>query len=47
MARMLRVDPAAIGRLGERAPPWFATFRPGHAVGEPEPLFPRIEVPKA
>ena len=46
MARMkalLRCEP---GRLANPAPAWFTTFATGHEVGQPEPLFPRIEVEK-
>lgn len=44
---MLRTEPSQIGTLGEPAPVWFKTFRPGHEVAAPEPLFPRIEVEKS
>ncbi|HYB98568.1 MAG TPA: methionine--tRNA ligase [Candidatus Limnocylindrales bacterium] len=44
IAGLLRADP---GQLAEAPAPWRRTFRAGHQVGEPQPLFPRIEVPKA
>ncbi len=47
IAEMLRTEPAQIGRLCDPAPPWFKTFRPGHEVEAPQPLFPRIEVEEA
>jgi methionyl-tRNA synthetase len=47
IATMLRTEPSQIGQLGEPAPAWFKTFRTGHEVAAPEPLFPRIEVEKS
>ena len=47
IAKLLRTDPHQIGRLGDPAPAWFATFAAGHEVSAPEPLFPRIELAKA
>jgi methionyl-tRNA synthetase len=44
MKALLRCEP---GRLADPAPTWFTSFATGHEVGEPEPLFPRIEVEKA
>jgi methionyl-tRNA synthetase len=34
------------GRLADPAPKWFSTFGPNDVVRPPEPLFPRVEVPK-
>ncbi len=35
---------AEAGRLADPAPPWRRSFCPGHLVGQPERLFPRIEI---
>jgi hypothetical protein len=35
------------GRLADPAPRWFTTFGPNDVVKAPEPLFPRVEIPKA
>ncbi|MBI5503228.1 MAG: methionine--tRNA ligase [Deltaproteobacteria bacterium] len=43
IAALLRAEP---GRLADPALPWGASFAPGHLVEPPEPLFPRIEVPR-
>ncbi len=40
IAELLATDP---GLLGDPAPPWYASFTPGHKLAKPEPLFPRIE----
>ncbi|MEO5739594.1 MAG: methionine--tRNA ligase, partial [Vicinamibacterales bacterium] len=37
---------ASPGRLADPAPPWRTTFREGHRVNAPEPLFPRVEISK-
>ncbi len=44
IATMLAAEP---GRLADPAPPWRMTYREGHAVQAPEPLFPRVEIPKS
>lgn len=43
MKALLRCEP---GRLSDPAPPWFTSFGADHEVGQPEPLFPRIEIEK-
>jgi methionyl-tRNA synthetase len=44
IAGLLGCEP---GRLCEPAGEWGETFAPGHQLGAPEPLFPRIEVERA
>ncbi|HEY2776046.1 MAG TPA: methionine--tRNA ligase [Candidatus Binatia bacterium] len=43
IAALLDTDP---GRLADPAPRWLVSFAPGHRVRPPEPLFPRVEIPK-
>ncbi|MFN2375583.1 MAG: methionine--tRNA ligase [Candidatus Binatia bacterium] len=43
IAGLVGADP---GRLADPAPPWGATYAEGHVVKAPEPLFPRVEIPK-
>jgi len=44
IAGLVDADP---GRLADPAPAWRVTYGVGHAVRPPEPLFPRVEIPKA
>jgi methionyl-tRNA synthetase len=44
IAAMVGKEP---GRLSDPAPRWFETFGPNDIVKPPEPLFPRVEIPKA
>ena len=43
IASMLHAEP---GRLADPAPAWRTSFAVGHLIDTPQPLFPRIEVPK-
>jgi len=43
IASMVNADP---GALAEPAPPWRMSYSEGHLVNAPEPLFPRVEIPK-
>jgi len=43
IAAMVGMDP---GRLADPAPRWRVTYPEGHTVSAPEPLFPRVEIPK-
>jgi methionyl-tRNA synthetase len=44
IASMVDADP---GRLADPAPAWRLSYGAGHVVQAPEPLFPRVEVPKS
>jgi methionyl-tRNA synthetase len=44
IAAMVASEP---GRLCDGAPPWRRTYAEGHVVAAPQPLFPRVEIPKA
>ena len=43
IAAMLGAEP---GRLADAAPAWRRSYAAGHVVQAPEPLFPRVEIPK-
>jgi methionyl-tRNA synthetase len=43
ISRLLNTDPV---EMAEQPPAWGTAFEPGHRVGKPEPLFPRIEIDK-
>lgn len=43
IAAMLGAEP---GRLADPAPRWQHSFTAGHVVQAPQPLFPRVEIPK-
>jgi methionyl-tRNA synthetase len=45
-AKIAALVAAEPGRLADAAPRWRTTYGPGHVVRAPEPLFPRVEVPK-